>query len=176
MEIVVNDWAMVEMLCGKTSRLHPVLGTLLNKRKKDPRMKYKSGDISLFQRNSLNAKFYRDFLAKEFHIHRYEWESCGYEQQIPPGKNSLHIPFYQTNTSQYCPLGAVCETGERGRQKLAKKCPGYCTEYALLYPEHLHMIGRYNSLFGIDMRILKEEEILKNYIQNGVDRVVIRAW
>ena len=60
----------------------------------------------------------------------------GYEQQIPPGKNSLHIPFYQTNTSQYCPLGAVCETGERGRQKLAKKCPGYCTEYALLYPEH----------------------------------------
>ena len=61
-------------------------------------------------------------------------------------------------------------------KSLQKKCPGYCTEYALLYPEHLHMIGRYNSLFGIDMRILKEEEILKNYIQNGVDRVVIRAW
>lgn len=38
------------------------------------------------------------------------------------------------------------------------------------------MMGRYNSLFGIDMRILKEEEILENYIQNGVDRVVIRAW
>ena len=127
-------------------------------------------------RNSLNAGFYRNFLEREYGIQRFEWESCGYEQQIPPGKNSLHIPFYQTNTSQYCPLGAVCETGERGRQKLAKKCPGYCTEYALLYPEHLHMIGRYNSLFGIDMRILKEEEILENYIQNGVDRVVIRAW
>lgn len=95
---------------------------------------------------------------------------------IPSGKNSLLIPVLSDHTSQYCPLGAVCETGERGRQKLAKKCPGYCTEYALLYPEHLHMIGRYNSLFGIDMRILKEEEILKNYIQNGVDRVVIRAW
>ena len=175
-EIVVNDWAMVEILRGKTPHLSPVFGTLLNKRKKDPRMKYKSGDTALFQHNSLNAEFYRDFLAKEFHIHRYEWESCGYEQQIPPGKTSLHIPIYQTYKSQYCPLGAVCETGERGRQKLAKKCPGYCTEYALLYPEHLHMIGRYNSLFGIDMRILKEEEILKNYIQNGVDRVVIRAW
>ena len=65
-EIVVNDWAMVEMLCGKTSRLHPVLGALLNKRKKDPRMKYKSGDTLLFQQNSLNAGFYRDFLAEEF--------------------------------------------------------------------------------------------------------------
>ena len=64
------------------------------------------------------------FLEREYGIQRFEWESCGYEQQISPGKNSLHIPFYQTNTSQYCPLGAVCETGERGRQKLAKKMPG----------------------------------------------------
>ena len=174
-EIIVNDWAMPILLQGKP-HLKPVLGVLLNKRRKDPRIPFKKGEQKWFERNSLNAGFYRNFLEREYGIQRFEWESCGYEQQIPPGKNSLHIPFYQTNTSQYCPLGAVCETGERGRQKLAKKCPGYCTEYALLYPEHLHMIGRYNSLFGIDMRILKEEEILKNYIQNGVDRVVIRAW
>ena len=38
------------------------------------------------------------------------------------------------------------------------------------------MIGRDNSLFGIDMRILKEEEMLEKYIQNGVDRVVISTW
>lgn len=175
-EIVVNDWGMASLVKKGRRNLIPSLGILLNKRRKDPRISFKKGEQKWFERNSLNAGFYRDFLEREYGIQRFEWESCGYEQQIPPGKNSLHIPFYQTNTSQYCPLGAVCETGERGRQKLAKKCPGYCTEYALLYPEHLHMIGRYNSLFGIDMRILKEEEILKNYIQNGVDRVVIRAW
>ena len=175
-ELVVNDWGMASLVKKSRRNLIPSLGILLNKRRKDPRIPFKKGEQKWFERNSLNAGFYRDFLEREYGIQRFEWESCGYEQQIPPGKNSLHIPFYQTNTSQYCPLGAVCETGERGRQKLAKKCPGYCTEYALLYPEHLHMIGRYNSLFGIDMRILKEEEILKNYIQNGVDRVVIRAW
>ena len=97
-EIVVNDWAMVEMLCGKTSRLHPVLGTLLNKRKKDPRMKYKSGDTLLFQQNSLNAGFYRDFLAEEFHIHRYEWESCGYPQEFPPGKKQSASAFFIRQT------------------------------------------------------------------------------
>lgn len=175
-EIVVNDWGMASLVKKSRRNLIPSLGILLNKRRKDPRIPFKKGEQKWFERNSLNAGFYRNFLEREYGIQRFEWESCGYKQQIPPGKNSLHIPFYQTNTSQYCPLGAVCETGERGRQKLAKKCPGYCTEYALLYPEHLHMIGRYNSLFGIDMRILKEEEILKNYIQNGVDRVVIRAW
>lgn len=172
-EIVVNDWAMVEMLCGKTSRLRPVLGTLLNKRKKDPRMKYKSGDTSLFQQNSLNAGFYRDFLAEEFHIHRYEWESCGYPQELPPGKNSLHLPFYQTNTSQYCPLYALCTTGDRGIQQLAEHCPKFCEKYALLYPEHLHMAGRYNSLFGVDKTLLESTEMWKNIKGTKPDRIVV---
>ena len=172
-EIVVNDWAMVEMLCGKTSRLHPVLGTLLNKRKKDPRMKYKSGDTLLFQQNSLNAGFYRDFLAEEFHIHRYEWESCGYPQEFPPGKNSLHLPFYQTNTSQYCPLYALCTTGDRGTQQLAEHCPKFCEKYALLYPEHLHMAGRYNSLFGVDKTLPESTEMWKNIKGTKPDRIVV---
>ena len=175
-EVVVNDWGIDSLVKKGRRNLIPSLGILLNKRKKDPRVSFKKGEQKWLEMNSLNAGFYRNFLEREYGIQRFEWESCGYEQQIPPGKNSLHIPFYQTNTSQYCPLGAVCETGERGRQKFAKKCPGYCAEYAFLYPEHLHMIGRYNSLFGIDMRILKEEEILEKYIQNGVDRVVIRTW
>ena len=172
-EIVVNDWAMAEMLCGKTSRLRPVLGTLLNKRKKDPRMKYKSGDTSLFQQNSLNAGFYRDFLAEEFHIHRYEWESCGYPQELPPGKNSLHLPFYQTNTSQYCPLYALCTTGDRGTQQLAEHCPKFCEKYALLYPEHLHMAGRYNSLFGVDKTLPESTEMWKNIKGTKPDRIVV---
>lgn len=29
-------------------------------------------------------------------------------------------------------------------------------EQAFLYPEHLRMMGRYNSLFGIDLSILQE--------------------
>ena len=172
-EIVVNDWAMVEMLCGKTFRLHPVLGTLLNKRKKDPRMKYKSGDTLLFQQNSLNAGFYRDFLAEEFHIYRYEWESCGYPQELPPGKNSLHLPFYQTNTSQYCPLYALCTTGDRGTQQLAEHCPKFCEKYALLYPEHLHMTGRYNPLFGVDKTLPESTEMWKNIKGTKPDRIVV---
>ena len=172
-EIVVNDWAVAEMLHGKTSHLCPVFGTLLNKRKKDPRMKYKSGDISLFQQNSLNAEFYRDFLAEEFHIHRYEWESCGYPQEFPPGKNSLHLPFYQTNTSQYCPLYALCTTGDRGTQQLAEHCPKFCEKYALLYPEHLHMMGRYNSLFGVDKTFLESPEMWKKIKGIKPDRIVV---
>lgn len=172
-EIVVNDWAMAQILHGKYQYLCPIFGTLLNKRKKDPRIKYKSGDTGLFEKNSINAGFYREFLAKEFNIHRYEWEACGYPQEFPPGKNSLHLPFYQTNTSQYCPLYALCTTGDRGKQQLADHCPGFCEKYALLYPEHLKLIGRYNSLMGVDKTLLEAPEMWKNIKGTGPDRIVL---
>ena len=83
------------------------MGTLLNKRKKDPRLSYLKGrlpdkDTGLLAENSLNADFYQKALEKNLGFVRYEWESCGYPQRFPEGKNSLHLPFYQTNTSQYC--------------------------------------------------------------------------
>ena len=196
LEIQVNDWAMAEMLKGK-SLLVPALGILLNKRRKDPRLHYKTGTMEqigadadkYLSENNLNADFYREYLKKEYGIVRYEWESCGYDMTLPPGKNSLHLPFYQTNTSQYCTLYAKCMTGERGKQKLAEECPKFCKDYAFLYPDHLIMIGRYNSLFALDSRIfedgsgsgtgteigtkIKTEKILKEWKKAGVDRLVV---
>ena len=50
---------------------------------------------------------------------------------------------------------------------------GYCEQYAYIYPEHLHMAGRYNSLFGLDEELVKHPEQLKAYQQAGIDRLVI---
>ncbi len=96
-EIVINDWAMADIIAKQNVEsarpyLIPCLGILLNKRKKDPRFPYKKGDKSLYSQNNLNADFYREYLQSEFGIQRYEWESCGYEQEFPQGKNSLHLP------------------------------------------------------------------------------------
>ena len=175
-EVVVNDWAMVGILRKYPKRMTPLLGTLLNKRKKDPRMGYKKGGRILYEQNSLNAEFYRKFLGEECNIWRYEWESCGYAQNFPGTlneKNSLHFPFYQTNTSQYCPLHAICTDGERGKQKLVTNCPYFCERNMVLYPKHLHMTGRYNSLFGVDTEVLKHPEKLEAYVTAGIDRLVL---
>lgn len=165
LEIAVNDWGMFQMLANVRDVLTPCFGTLLNKRKKDPRMCYKKGSTELFAENSLNAGFYRDKLARRFGIARYEWESCGYAQQFPAGANSLHVPFYQTNTSQYCTLYAMCKYGDRGRQELPVNCPEYCSEQTFLYPKHLGMVGRYNSLFALDTKAFRKQE--------GIDRIVV---
>ena len=197
LEIQINDWAMAEMLKGKRL-LTPVLGILLNKRRKDPRLHYKletmaqtgaAAGSKFLEENSLNADFYREHLEKEYGIVRFEWESCGYDMVFPVGKNSLHLPFYQTNTSQYCTLHAKCTTGERGKQELVKQCPGFCKDYAFLYPDHLKMVGRYNSLFALDGRIFDNnpgsgtenedgmnteiKEMLTKWKAVGADRLVV---
>lgn len=189
-EIVINDWAMTDIIAKQNAELAikkseainemrqyliPCLGILLNKRKKDPRFPYKKGDKSLYSQNNLNADFYRKYLQSEFGIQRYEWESCGYEQEFPQGKNSLHLPYYQTNTSQYCPLYAICKTGNRGIQYLVKECSHYCSIYRLSYPKHLNITGRFNSLFGIDKELLNHPEKIKAYANAGIDRLVI-GW
>ena len=94
LEIAANDWGLLELLRERKEWkeekevLVPCMGTLLNKRKKDPRMGYKQGETGYFRENSLNAKFYRTYLRDTFGIRRYEWESCGYRQQFPEGTAS----------------------------------------------------------------------------------------
>ena len=173
-EIVVNDWGTAH-LAAQLPVFSLCLGVLLNKRKKDPRMAYKLGDRTLFEQNSVHAAFYRKYLKAEFQIERYEWESCGdtSTRKFPEGKNSLHLPFYQTNTSQYCPMYAACIKGSRGAQTPVRKCPEFCEKQTFLYPEHLRMAGRYNSLFSYDTQILTENTLLFSYIAHGADRIVL---
>ena len=92
---------------------------------------------------------------------------------IAEGKHSLQIPFYVTNTSQYCTLHAMCENLDRGKQKLVKNCKMYCRDYFFAYAKHLNMVGRYNSLFAFDKNILKDFHMLEDYINDGIDRIVL---
>ena len=171
-EIVVNDWGTAH-LAAQLPVFSLCLGVLLNKRKKDPRMAYKLGNRTLFEQNSVHAAFYREYLKEEFRMERYEWESCGdtSTSKFLEGKNSLRLPFYQTNTSQYCPLYAACTEGSHGAQVPIRECPKFCERQAFLYPEHLRMVGRYNSLFGVDLTVLKRTGAMLEL--RGVDRVVV---
>ena len=190
LEVEINDWAMADMLKCELPDLVPCFGRMLNKRKKDPRMTYKKGSRECLRENSLNAEFYQEYLSQEFGIQRLEWESCGYEQKFPDPaakmkvENHLHLPFYQTNTSQYCTLYAGSAYGDRSVQHLLTSCDKRCEWQAYLYPQHLEMVGRYNSLFGRDHEILERAGIVpcdlekteKFCKQNHIGRLVFPCW
>lgn len=150
-ELAVNDWGMLQR-AQDVSGLQLVLGTQLNRRRKDPRMQYKCGmqdRSALLALNALNDGAWLAFLG-ETGIVRFDYESCGLPTLLPDVPCSLHLPFYQTNTALWCPLRAICERGDRGAQSGGESCPRWCEENLLLYPEHLKMLGKWNSLFALD--------------------------
>ena len=173
LEIVANDWGTAA-LAAEWKSFTVCLGILLNKRKKDPRIEYKQGNGALFCQNNLNAAFYRKYLKETCGIKQYEWETCGCPQEFPEGSNSLYFPFYQTNTSQHCTLYAECVNENRGAQKQVEECPHYCEQQVFLYPKHLQMIGRYNSLFALDLTLIqKPAEMGRAYAAHGIKRFIL---
>jgi len=161
-EIVVNDLGAVRRLRGR--RL--VLGTMLNRRRKDPRLGSASenGDS-----NALNDPVWLAWL-REMGVERIEYESGGRVARLAQGKCSLHLPFYQTNTGHDCVLSAACRGLDAGVGH--GECRRECMEYALMYPDGMRLIGRYNSLFAADTQILQQQEMLQNWLDQGVDRLV----
>ena len=71
---------------------------------------------------------------------------------------TLHFPYFQMNTSGWCPLLAMLYRGSRGRQKAVDYCHCECMTYAFEYPDFLCMTGRYNSIFGYNDSIRIEKE------------------
>lgn len=175
LEVVVNDWGSIDFIKNSGFYLVPILGRLLNKRKKDPRIK---GTFKLekyynqLSSNNLNSERFAKFL-KDMGVTRYEFESHGVMNEIPDGKHSMHFPFYQMNTGQYCIMYAECKNMSRWKQELVKACPQYCTEFCFTYPKSLNMLGKGNSIFGFEKSILQKPEILDSYIRNGIDRLVL---
>ena len=163
-ELLVNDWGLLHRL-QNFPQIEPVLGTLLNKRRKDPRMHSKP-DLrpELLRENSLNSPEYRAFL-KDLGVSRFEFERCGYDYDLPSGKCSLHLPFYQTNTSVYCPIRALAEHGDRGCQSDDSFCLRPCLSGGVHYPAYLKLFSRWNSLFALDDRPLDSLP--------GFDRIVL---
>lgn len=151
-ELEINDWGMLERAQQYREHLHLLLGSLLNRRRKDPRMAWKrshSGQEALLAQNSLNDPAWIAFLRR-LGIERFEYESCGLPLLPPEAACSLHLPFYRTNSSLWCPLAAVCLQGDRGAQRGMDACPRWCERNMLLYPDHLKLEGRGNSLLALD--------------------------
>ncbi len=171
-ELVVNDWGLARLISKEyKGQFGLIMGVLLCKRKKDPRMGYKPEAIEVAVRG--NEAFYQKI--SEMGFVAVSGESCGYSYELPPMPVDYYLPYYQINTSGHCTLYAMCKNGRRDAQEPVEECPGYCQQQDVLYPEHLGMVGRYNSLFGFDERILFDGEYATCAISQGVRRLIMQT-
>ena len=173
-EIIINDFVIADIISKRYNYLIPVLGRLLNKRKKDPRAKWK---INLdkfnneYEENVLNIDHFEKFL-KNLNIERYEFETHLLQNKLPSKNHSLHFPFYQITTGTYCSLYAECVNFYSTSQELVHRCPHYCEEFSQIFPKHIDSIGIGNSIFGYNKSILESSDYLNNSINQGVDRLI----
>lgn len=172
-ELVINDWGMVQLLKEEEIECFKlVLGRLLNKRKKDPRMKNRMGYEKYkneFGRNNLCSEPFGKIMDKCL-IKRCEFEANQFFNEIPDGNHTLHFPFYQTNTASNCLIYANCKNKSVIQQEYPEHCPHYCSEFYFSFPKHLDVIGKNNSLFVFDKNIFLEQKIIDRYVERGINR------
>lgn len=172
-ELAINDWGMIQLLKEEgINSFNLVLGRLLNKRKKDSRMKNRMGYEKYkeeFGRNNLCSEPFGKIMT-ECKISRCEFEATQFFNEIPKGNHTLHFPFYQTNTASNCLIYANCKNNSVIQQEYPEYCPHYCSEFYFSFPRHLDVIGKNNSLFVFDKKIFIEQDVVDKYVECGIDR------
>ena len=168
-ELLLGDWGLAFDLHDRfPDRFMITAGPLLNRRVKDPRTRwrlpeeappaYSPAEGSLF-RHLLSSLAFRGVLL----------EADGHEMVTTPG-DSVVFPFYQLSTATRCTLHAVCAHTSRGVQPEIDPCAGECAHTCFVYDSSLGIVGRGNSLFGADTRLLTDASVLSAL---QVDRLIL---
>lgn len=162
LEIMVNDngikeWLYSQQRAGLFSSFSISEGPLLCKRKRDPRMKYLStsryGHSQAASGLVTHVPVASGLAASDLAASDPIPPGLTASDPIPSGLagNTWYLPWYQMNTGTFCPLHALVTKGDRGKAERIQSCSCFCQNHYLIYPSHLQMMGRYNSLFGADL-------------------------
>jgi len=177
-EVVFNDWGVLRVLQGSSYDLKPVLGRLLTKIKRGPRVMRmldvlpKEG-IEYLRSSNLTVPLYSEFLKKKG-IERVEldnpFQGFDFERADKEIHLSLYIPFAYVTTTRFC-LTASCDIPEKKGLVGVFPCKKECQKYTF-YLENpvmpVMLLRRGSTVF------FKNDKIPEGLKEKGVDRVVIQ--
>jgi hypothetical protein len=141
-EIIVNDWGVMNHLVkegSKLKHLKPVIGRLLSKISKSPRIKNIYNGLNNYQKEALGKYNYSQRGIQEFwkskNIDRYEIDNIYQEISLTGDMTtSIYFPFVLVSTTRNClcaGLGSEIEI-ERGRDLCNFECKEY--KFKLTHP------------------------------------------
>ena len=173
-EVVFNDWGTFRLLTNTFTGLQPVLGRLLTKQKRGPRLmdiasRVPSSLMEHFRHGTFEVSRTAAFLQKAG-IKRIELDNLlqGVRHESPFSA-SLHVPFVYISTTRIC-LTAGCDWENRPHQRAVFPCGHECRKYTFKL-EHKDMpvpvILRGNTQFYWN------EKLPGDLGKIGVDRIVI---
>jgi len=174
MEIVVNDWGVLRMAKKDYAISNFVLGRLLTKQKRGPRISNLTGIVpeemmDHFKKASVDNPPLREFLAGQG-INRIELDNLlqGLIRPSDSLKASLYVPFAYITTTRYC-LTAPKENKEARSFRSISSCNKECQAH-LFHLEQAHMPVKI-FLKG-NTQFFKNENLPNNLEGLNIDRLV----
>jgi hypothetical protein len=177
-EVVINDWGVLRALKSSSYHLIPVLGRLLTKIKRGPRLMnmldvLPGEAIEYLKSSNLTVPIYSEFLQKHG-ISRAEldnpFQGFDFERADNRIHLSLYIPFAFVTTTRFC-LTASCDIPEEKGLIGIFPCKKECQKYTF-YLENpvmpVMLIRKGNTVF------FKNDKIPTGLKEKGVDRVVVQ--
>ena len=177
-EVVFNDWGVLLILNQRYSDLEPVMGRLLNKMKRGPRLWnlisiLPESTVHYFRSCSLNTPILRRFLI-ENRVRRVELDNLlqGIDLDLAGSgiSASLYIPYAYVTVTRLC-LAISCEEHGKEDEIGIFPCKRECQRYSFLLTHPVMpvpLIRKGNTVF------FKNEEISEEMIKrNNIDRIVI---
>ena len=177
-EIIFNDWGVFHLLREKSYPLKPVLGRLLNKLKRGPRIvpvrdKIPATSLDYFMTPNLSIPAVGSFLL-DLGVSRVECDNLLQGLNLDGISNDLHIslylPFAYVTTTRFCFMPSIHDPGEMkiGVLPCKKECRQYA--FSLWNPVMtVPLVRKGNTIF------FSNEEIPSHLIREGkVDRIVVQ--
>jgi hypothetical protein len=176
-EVVFNDWGVLRILNEGYDGLEPVMGRLLNRMKRGPRLMnfmdvLPQSSIEYFRSCSIDVPLYRKFLIRN-RVRRVELDNLlqGIELNLADSgiTGSLYIPYAYVTTTRFC-LAVSCDV--HGKEDVVGifPCRKECQEYTF-YLTHsvmpVPLIRKGNTVFFKNERVPEDMEV------RNIRRIVI---
>ncbi|MZP28910.1 hypothetical protein GTO91_04200 [Heliobacterium undosum] len=184
-EVIVNDWGTLHLLFCQYPHFTPVLGRLMNKLVRDPRMPLSSPITADFRRCGLAAPPMQSLLRR-YGVRRIEVDLLpqGFDEQMGHWGYalSMYIPFGCIATGRICLFESLGKQKDEKFQASPSPCPRHCQNYWMeLYDishqvpisERWVLIQKGNSVFYRQEAPLIREG-LEQALATGIDRIVFQ--
>ncbi len=186
-EVVVNDWGVLNLLRSRFPTFKPVLGRLLNKIWRDPRItNYQSaenGARKMLRTGSVAGEHMKKMLQR-LGVQRVELDNFiqGFDEGLPGWgyRYSLYIPYGYITTGRMCLLGSWGLGPEEKFMASGDSCSRKCASYHLnmfdsgprsAVDNNLNIVQLGNTVFYSQRRKLLSSG-LKSAVELGVDRII----
>lgn len=189
-EVVVNDWGVLKMLSGNFPKLRPVLGRLLNKMVRDPRVARSftgegaPGESAMvFRQSGVTVGVYQSFL-KSMGVERIEVDNLiqGVDLDFRQleFEGSLYYPYACITTGRACLMGSL---GLSAKQKFKPQlgCGQQCRDYTAIMSAPGLEQGDYTILHkGNTVFFHQGESLVQQGLdiacKSGISRLVYQPW